>query len=212
MKTKALVLSCFMGAAVLCMGYEVSQTPLVPFEDSGYSVAEPEADKPGLKIGVISVWKIFEDSTRITKYRQEALGDQQRVGAELDRLAKEIEVGRAGLKTLKPGSSDHLTLVREILQKQSKHETQQEYYKLQMALREQRMIEGLYEDILRETNEVAKQKGLDLVFEKSQPRFPARGTKELELVMQTHKLLYSGGSLDITYEVMARVDAKGSKK
>jgi Skp family chaperone for outer membrane proteins len=70
------------------------------------------------------------------------------------------------------------------------------------------MVEALYEDILREVGEVAKQKDLDLVFERSEPELSALGPQELDATISTHKLLYSGDCLDITDEVMARVDAK----
>ena len=52
-----------------------------------------------------------------------------------------------------------------------------------------------------------KEKGLDLVFENSEPELSALNANELELIMGTHKLLYSGGCLDITDEVMTRLDA-----
>jgi len=70
------------------------------------------------------------------------------------------------------------------------------------------MVEALYEDILREIGEVAKQKDLDLVFERSEPELSALSPQELDDTISTHKLLYSGDCLDITDEVMARVDAK----
>jgi len=67
-------------------------------------------------------------------------------------------------------------------------------------------IEELYKEILQETREVAEQRGLDLVFEKSEPELPALSAKDLALAIRMHKLLYSGGCLDITDEVMARLD------
>ena len=193
MKVRTTVLICLISVVVLSMGYE-------------YSRAGPKADEPSLKIGVVSIEKIFRDCERSTMYRKETIAERNRIEAELDKLVKEIEADQAGLRTLKAGSSDHLASLKEIMEKQAKLQAQQEFHKLQMALKEQRMIEEIYKDILRETSRVAEQKGLDLVFEKSEPEFSSLTPTQLELTIATHKLLYSGGCLDITDEVMARLD------
>jgi Skp family chaperone for outer membrane proteins len=160
-----------------------------------------------LKIGVVSVPKIFQDCKRTVRYKEEAVAEWQRVNAELERLKAEVEAEREGLKTLKTGSSDYMALMKEVLTKQANLQVQQTFYEQQRVLKEQKMVEGLYKDILRETGEVAKQKGLDLVFERSEPALPALSPTELERAMGTHKLLYGGGCLDITGEVMARLDS-----
>ncbi len=160
-----------------------------------------------LKIGIVSVPKIFQDCKRTVRYKEEAVAEWQRVNAELERLKAEVEAEREGLKTLKTGSSDYMALMKEVLTKQANLQVQQTFYEQQRVLKEQRMVEGLYKDILRETGEVAKQKGLDLVFERSEPALPALSPTELERAMGTHKLLYGGGCLDITGEVIARLDS-----
>lgn len=163
-------------------------------------------DRP--KIGVVSVQKIFRDCKRSVKYREEAIAERQRVNAELQKLNAEIEAGKEGLKTLKAGSSDHIALMKEVLTKQANLQAQQTFYEKQMVLREQKMVEELYNDILQESSEVAIQKDLDLVFERSEPELPALSAKELTVTISTHKLVYSGELLDITDEVMARLDSK----
>ena len=161
-----------------------------------------------LKIGVVSVEKIFQDCKRSVKYREEAIAERDRINAELGKLKAEIDAEKEGLKTLKAGSSDYMSLMKEVLTKQANLQVQQTFYEQQMALKEQKMVEELYKDILRETSEVAKQKGLDLVFERSEPELPALSGKELTMTISTHKLVYSGELLDITDEVMARLDSE----
>jgi len=193
MKIKVMVLSCLAGAVVLSVAY---------------SGAEPKADKLSLKIGVVSVERIFQDCKRTIRYREEAIAEQRRVRASLEKLAKESEAEEAGLETLKTGSSDYLAQMKEILQKRASFRVDTEFHNREMVLKEQKTTEELYEDILRETKEVAKQKGLDLVFEMSEPELPASSPSQLELAIATHKLLYSAGCLDITDDVIARLDAR----
>jgi Skp family chaperone for outer membrane proteins len=201
MKIKAMVWSILIGVVVLFAGYEHNQ-------------AEAKSEKSVWKVGVVSVRKTFQDCRRNARYREESTAEQDRIIAELEKLSREIEAERAGLKALKPDSSDYRKRVKEILEKQANLQAQQEFHKQEMELKDQRWTEELYEDILQKTGEAAKQKGLDLVLEKDELDFPAPSANELMLAIRTYKLLYCGGCLDITKEVLTKLDAdeSGRKK
>ncbi len=193
MKIRTIVLGFLLGTIALAVCFE-------------YSWAESKTDKNSLKIGVVAVRKIFRDCKRSVKYRQEAAAESSRISAELEKLRAEINAEETGLRTLKIGSNDHMAQVKEILQKRASFQVQDEFYKQQIALKQRRMVEGLYKEILRETGEIAKQKNLDLVFEKSDLELSVLSSRELDEAISTHKLLYSGGCLDITDEVITKVD------
>ncbi len=194
MKTKVTVLSFLIVLVILFVGYE-------------YSGAELKADKPSSKIGVVSIQRIFQECKRNVKYEEESAAERNKLNAELEKLSKEIEAEEAGLKTLKSGSGAHMAQVKEVLIKRANLQAEQEFYKRQIELKYQRWIEELYKDILRETSVVAEQKGLDLVQVKDEIEFPALSVNDAMMAIRTHKLLYSGGCLDITDEVMTRLDA-----
>ncbi len=157
--------------------------------------------------GVVSIRKIFRDCKKSAKYRQESNAERQRVQAELNKLDSEIKAQQAGLQTLKNGSENYMAQVKEVLEKQGSLKALEQFHKQQLAFKEQRVTEEIYKDILRITGAVAKQKGLDVVFEISAPEFPASSPTELELSMGMHKLLYSNGCVDITGEVMTVLDS-----
>jgi Skp family chaperone for outer membrane proteins len=169
--------------------------------------AEKAADNKCLKIGVVSVRKVFQDCKRNAKYKQEMLAERDKLEAELENLSKQIDASKSSLKMLKPGSSDYLSGMKEVLEKQASLQAKQEYFKRQMDMREQVVIEQLFKDVLKATAGVAKEKGFDLVFEKSEPDLPASNSNELTLTISTYKVLYSAGCEDITDAVMAKVDA-----
>ena len=194
MKTKVMVLSFLIGLVVLFVGYE-------------YSWAEQEVDKPSSKIGVVSIQRIFQECKRNAKYEEESAAERNKLNAELEKLSKEVEAEEAGLKTLKPGSGARMAQVKEVLIKRAHLQAEQEFYKRQIELKYQRWIEELYKDILQETSVVAEQKGLDLIQVKDEIEFPALSVNDAMMAIRTHKLLYSGGCLDITDEVMTRLDA-----
>lgn len=193
MRIRLMILSGLIGVFILFVGYEASS-------------AESEGDKASFKIGAVNIRKVFENCQRTARYREKTLAERGKIEAELDKLVKEIEAERAGLQTLKVNSDDYMAQVKEILTKQAYLQAQQKFYEQQLPLKEQRMIEELYKDILQETGKVAKQKGLSLVFDKSEPNLPAPNFSRLELIISSHKLLYSDGCVDITDEVMAKVD------
>ena len=198
MKIKIMVLGCLMGVVVLSVGY-------------AYGWGKPKEEEvviPAPKIGIVSVKKIFQNCQRNIKYREEARAEQDRILVELQQLDAEIRAAETGLETRKPESADYLQLAKELAQKRASLPVQQRFYEQQLALKDQKWTEQLYKDILQETNAVARQKGLDLVFENDEPEFPAPTANELMLTIRTHKLLYSGGCLDITDEVIARLDAE----
>jgi Skp family chaperone for outer membrane proteins len=189
----AIVLGCIVGVVVLCIGYQ-----------SGG--AEPEAAGSSLKIGTVSVGEIFRVSQRYARVMSELMAEQAKARTELEGLAKEVATEEAELKTLKTGTSDHLEQTRLVLEKRARLDTRQEYLKQQGALKNKQRTEQLYQDILRITSDVAEEKGLDIVLEGGEPRFPVPA-EQLMLVISTHKLLYDAGCVDITTDVVARLDA-----
>jgi Skp family chaperone for outer membrane proteins len=160
-----------------------------------------------VRAGAVSIRKIFRDCKKSAKYRQESNAERKRIDAEWNKLDSEIKAQQAGLQTLKNGSENYMTQVREVLEKQGSLKALEQFHKQQLAFKEQRVTEEIYTDILRITAAVAKQKGLDLVFEISAPELPASSPTELELSMGMHKLLYSNGCVDITGEVMTVLDS-----
>jgi Skp family chaperone for outer membrane proteins len=174
---------------------------------SGFIMNAWAADNKCLKIGVVSVRKIFQDCKRNTKYRQEMSVERDKLEAELESLSKDIDASKSRLKMLKPGSADYLSDMKDVLEKQGSLQAKQEYFKRQMDMREQAVIEQLFKDVINATAVVAKEKGFDMVFEKSEPDLPAANSNELTLTISTYKVLYNAGCEDITDAVMAKVDA-----
>jgi Skp family chaperone for outer membrane proteins len=198
MKMKMIVLGCLMCAAVL----------FVAPEYLCQGQAQPKTDKPSSKIGVMSVRKAFRNCKRNSKYADQASAEQIKIKAEEEKLAKEIEAQEAGLKALKPSSSDYLVQVKGLLEKRAGLDAQRQFNNQQRALKNRQWTETLYKEILRITGELAQQKGLELVLEVDEPDFPIESGDELMMTVSTHKVLYSVGCLDLTEEVVGRLDAQ----
>jgi outer membrane protein len=175
---------------------------------AGAGKAASPSDGKCLKIGVLSVRKVFQDCKRNTKYKQEMSAERNKLEAELDSLSKDIDAGKSKIKMLKPGSQDYLSGMKDVFEKQASLQAKQEFFKRQLDMREQVVIEQLFKDVVKAASEVAKEKGFDLILEKSEPDLPAANSNELTLTISTHKVLYNSSACeDITDAVMAKVDA-----
>jgi Skp family chaperone for outer membrane proteins len=172
-----------------------------------YGSAKSRADKAVVNIGVVDVRKCFRDCKRNVKYSADVMAEESKWDTEQGKLSREIDSQKIGLKALKPGSSDYLAQIKELLQKQANFEAARQFNNQQRTLKDQRWTEDLYMEILKIVGELAEQKQLDLVLQKDVINFPTASPDELMLTLSTHKLLYSGGCLDITDEVMAQMDA-----
>ena len=198
MKIKTVVLGCLMGVVVLFLVH-------------GYSLAQPNADEPASKVGLVSVSQILRECKATVRYREEATVERSQTNAEEEKLTNQMETLTAGVRALVPGSSDHLAQYKELLQTQASLKALQEFNGQQRGLRDRRWTEELYKEILRTTKELAAKKGLELVLERSEPTFPIPNTDQLVMTLSTHKVLYGGGCLDITAEVIAELDKNESK-
>lgn len=173
--------------------------------------AAAPAAGPALKVGVVSMREVFKASAKHKQYSGMAMNRQMQSRAQLDDLRKEADGAEAELKTLKAGTPDYKQQLQVVLEKRAKVQSQQEFLKQQSILDDKKWLEDLYQAFARATQAIAKEKGLDLVLERSEPEFPVP-SDELMTTLYTHKVLYSGGCVDLSSEVTTRLDADETLK
>ena len=193
MKKETFIVIILLAAGILFVGY-----------DAGWAV-EGQGPVVG-KIGVVSVRQVFEKCEANDAYIKVAEAEQDTAMAELEKLQKEIEAEEASLKTLKAGTEDHMNQMKSVLEKQASLQAQKEYYKRQIELKDQQWTENLYQQVIQQASIIAEQKGLEVVMTKNEIDFPATSANELMLTIRTNNVLYSGGCVDITKEVIAAID------
>jgi Skp family chaperone for outer membrane proteins len=193
MKIKTMFLSCLAGIMILAMGYE-------------YSQAQQKTAAPSAKIGIVSIAKIFNNSKRSAMHKREINVEQKKIIEELEKLSEQLKAEEAMLIALKQDSSDYLSQREKCINKRASLEAQQTINKEQTILKQYKWRKKFYEDILRITSELAERTGLDVVLEKDEIDIPALGVNELNQTMITHKVLYSGGCIDITNELITLLD------
>ena len=198
MKTRTVVFIGLICAVILFSGY-------------GHSLAGSGVGKADSKIGIVSIRDVFRDCKVNETYRDNAIAEQDKKNAEMDALQKQIEAQEAMLKALKVGSGDYMKQYEELLNQQGKLEAKKQFVSQQRVLKDRHWTEMLYQEVLRITKDLAKQKGLTMVMGVDEPTFPMTNADELMMTLQTHKVLYSDGCVNLTAEVLAEMDKNPDK-
>ena len=192
MRIRTVMLLCALSALlVLSFGYG--------------TMAQPGQVGPLSQIGVINIMKVLQTCQKNTDHIAEVQAEGKKLSAELRMLAQELDVEKAQLKTFIPGTDDYLEQAKVVGAKQVNLEALQEHYTQQTRSKERDWTEQLYKDVLAAVQKVAEAKGLGMVLDKSEPEYPIPADR-LFVTINTHKVLYSEGCIDITDEVLAEVD------
>jgi Skp family chaperone for outer membrane proteins len=177
-----------------------------------YGHAASQTTTPSSKIGLVSVRDVFNGSKKHALYQDQTA---QRVGqmrAQLDEWTKQLDTEENDLKnTRKPGTADYVKQLQTVLELRSKLQNQQELLKQQRMAEDKKWFEDLYQETLKAINAIAKDKGLDLVLERTEPKFPI-ASEEVWSTVSTNKVLYGGGCVDLTNDVITRIDASATLK
>ena len=198
MKIKTAVLVCLISVVALLSVHE-------------YSMAQVKPNDTTLPIGIVDVRRALRECKATEKYRERTNAENSKMDAEEQQVTREIQALAAGLRALKPDTSDYLSQFKEYLQKQANLKAMQEFNPRQKALKHQQWTQKLYQEILRLTKVLAAEKGLPLVLGSDEPQFPIQQYEELAMTLSTHKVLYGNGCLDLTDEVIAELDKEVSK-
>jgi len=182
---------------------------MVFFVSQRYSVAQP--NQSTLNIGVVSIDKVLRDCKATANFRERMNAENTKRKAEMEKLSLEIQALDAGLRSgaLVVGSDDYFKQHLDLAKKEANLQALNEYYPQQQNAEQQIWTQQLYQKILKATKGVAEEKGLPLVIERSEPDFTVQ--RDLGLIISTHKVIYSGGCVDITSDVLAKLDAEEAK-
>ncbi|MCK5564021.1 MAG: OmpH family outer membrane protein [Planctomycetes bacterium] len=173
-----------------------------------YSWAKSEKEISSVKVGVISIRGVFENSKRNAQWQDEMERHRKQIVGELEKQSAVIKAVRADMETRKPDSVDYLNLMREMMEKAGSLEAKEKFHQQDLAMKEQRWTEKLYLDMAKAVAKVAKSQGLDIVLAKDENQFPAATANELMMIIKTSKIMYSRDELDITDEVVKVLDNK----
>ena len=194
MRSRSIMLAVVTGVVLsVCFGYQ-----------RGLAKAKKDFTPP--KVGTVSIRGVLDNTKKKTQFEEQLKAEGARVMAELEKFEKEIEALKADMNTRVKGSGDYMDLMRRGMEKQATLKAKDEFYQQEFAFKQQDWTENIYREILAAVEVTAKEMGLDMVFVKEDFLFPSASSNELLMTIKTSKVLYSSDELDITNEVLTRLD------
>lgn len=159
--------------------------------------------------------KVFEDMQE--RKDLQAKMDTERKGLEDQNTQKRQEVDKIkdGLKMLKSDSPQYQAENQKLLQKAIEYDAWAKMVQLDAARRQKQEMVSLFDKIQVAIGKVATEKGIDLVITDQRPEIPDDLEKinmdQLRGLILGRSVLFSSGKLDITQDVVTRLNADYAK-
>jgi Skp family chaperone for outer membrane proteins len=177
----------------------------------GRSVAAPgdaAAPAPGPRIVVCDVIEVLG---RMQRGIDLAGGFQQRgeaLRAEGERKTKELRDGKAVLGELLEGTEDFETQYRKLQKLTIELRVWQDSQNASLQRERILLTRGMYREIHRETEALAKERGIDVVLHERSAEPSGNDFDSLLESLDQHKVLYRSDSVDVTDEIVERLNAR----
>ena len=193
MKTKMFVLACLLSIWVLFLSY-------------GYSSAQSSGSLS--RIGTVDIQAVSEKCNATKIYSDKVKADIQKMTNEEDKLQTSIKLLHADIDSgaLKIGSQEYFDKFRELRQKEADLSALQNYNPQEQGLKTQLWKMELYKKIIKIANDLGKEKDLYLVLAVEEPDLAPDKADDFANVVRSHKVLYSGGCVDLTKEVIEKLN------
>jgi Skp family chaperone for outer membrane proteins len=196
MKTSNIIITILL-IAVIAMSFGFGKA---------IAVGKIKLDPP--KVGIISLRGILEKCDKNVAKNRKFEAEGKRISGQLEKLQEETVALEAVIKTRKPGSSDYMEKMEQLIEKKAMLDAKDKFYQQKFALEQQQWAEKLFQEVVATTGEFAKSQGIDIVLAREEFEFPIQNSNELMLTIKTGKVIYYADKLDITADVLAAVNAK----
>jgi Skp family chaperone for outer membrane proteins len=165
----------------------------------------PAAAGPA-KTAVCDLFVVLKNYDRGNDLKKELKARVDKITAEGDKRGKEITKIQDTLEELKPGSKEYDVQLNKMTQLTIDRQAFLNYQD-ELAKRETfRYTKEVYQDVLDGIEKVAKERGVQLVLFKESPNLVSRTYDELLEQISRRKVLFSDPSLDITDDVLKRIN------
>ena len=171
------------------------------------SLAQQDSPVPEFKLAVVNVVEVLTKCQANLDKEKEINSKKVKIETDLRRLAAETNAIKQELENaLEPGSQEFMARHREWFHKQVEAQSLTKYQAEVLSIESQAWTETLYENLLAETEKLAKQKEISLVINKDESPIQGRKLPELYDLIINRKVLYNTANLDLTAEVLQNID------
>lgn len=160
------------------------------------------------KVGVVYIETIFDKSTKHEQWRRKMDAEQADRLAQLKKLDQEAQAIKADMETRKLGSPDYMSRMADYMEKKATADARSDFYKGEFTVKGQAWMDEFYGQIETVIHEIARVKGLDVVLAaQTVDLSQIANVQDIAEVIRSNKVLYHAPDLDITREVLAKLDS-----
>ncbi|MFB3891376.1 MAG: OmpH family outer membrane protein [Phycisphaerae bacterium] len=168
------------------------------------SSAQPKPMPAATKVAVCDIVKLFTEYERNKDFKQKFVARERANKIEDERRTKEIDSIDKELQGLKPDSKEYDARLAELTRLGIDRETWIKYEKARDLRERMSAIESMHKEILAMVAAVAKDEGVQAVFASDDSPFDQ--TADIYRQVESRKALYVDGSIDMTDEVLKRLN------
>jgi Skp family chaperone for outer membrane proteins len=177
-------------------------------EASSTDAAPPTAAlAPPVRIATVRVSDVFKEYEKCKslseRFKDEVMAKKRELAKFVDRAKREADV----LGTLTQGTAAYQECEARIKKLKEEHETLRAKCEAEFTRKEAELLAQLYKEIRWATGVIAQERGLTVVLRSPEEANPSDVTNVMTAVSQS--LLYVGPNLDITREVVAKLNRGG---
>lgn len=162
---------------------------------------------PEARVAVCDMQIIFTEYVRAKDLLARLNEKRQALTAEDDQRSKAIDALQAELSGLKPGSAEYDARRAQAERQQIDRAVAIQFAESNLRREHRRLTMDMYTEITQVVAAVAQERGFNLVLYRDGALVDTDETLELLAQIRSRKLLYSDNSLDITSDVLARLNA-----
>jgi len=172
------------------------------------SQAQQAGSNPGSRMGVIDMAKVLSECQEALD-REKLIGEKrQAVRSKLSEMAEEASNLRQELENvLKPGTAEYHKQLQKWFDQMALQEAYEKGQTQAFTADAQAWMEVFYQKVEAEVAALAQQQGFSLVLDKDRLPLTARSASELSALIRTRKVIYADSALDLTSQVMEKLDA-----
>ncbi|MCJ7544133.1 MAG: OmpH family outer membrane protein [Phycisphaerae bacterium] len=150
---------------------------------------------------------LFTEYTRAKDLLAQLNEKRQALAAEDEQRSKAIDALQAELNGLKPDSAEYEARRAQAERQQIDRAVAMQYAESDLRRQHRLLTMDMYAEISKVVAAVAQERGFNLVFYRDGALVDTDETLELLAQIRSRKLLYSDNSLDITSDVLTRLNA-----
>lgn len=176
------------------------------------ALAAPARAQENLKIAVVNTARIFSEMQETKDLKQKIENDRKTLDAADQQKQQALAAKKQARDLLKVDSPEFQSRNEEYVKAAIEYRAWKELTQMEIDRSQKTQIKTLFEKIESAVNEIASQRGLDLVLAEQHPEIPpvldAITLDQLRAMIAGRNVLFASQKADISAEVIALLDAK----